>query len=63
MPQTYSCFIEDRRYRVPTLRFVLADDTSIREIAIRELLSDNSHNAIEVRAEGGEVILREERGR
>lgn len=63
MPHTYSCFIEDRRYSVPTLRFVQAwDRASIRELAMRELLASEDHRSVEVRAEGGQLILRKTRG-
>ena len=59
--QTFTCFIEDRRYSVPTLRFLEADGDpgSLRELVRRELLASENHQAIEVCTEGGQVVLRE----
>jgi hypothetical protein len=62
MSHIYPCFVEDRRYRVPTLRLLQADDVQmLRRLALRELLASEDHQAVEVRAEGGQLILREER--
>ncbi len=63
MMQTYSLFIHDRRYSVPTLQFIVAsDETRVRELARRELLASPDHLAVDVRNEGGE-IFRQERSR
>lgn len=63
MSRILTCFIEDRRYSVPTLRFLEADSdpASLRDLVRRELLASEDHQAIEVREEGGQVILREAR--
>jgi hypothetical protein len=55
--QTYSLYIEDDRYSVPTLLFVdAADDASALRTA-REKLAKPHHMAIEVR-EGDRVVER-----
>ena len=55
--RTYTLYIEDDRYSVPTLLFVSAsDDASARRIA-REKLSDPHHLAVELR-EDERVICR-----
>jgi len=62
MAQTYSCFIQDRRYSVPTLRLLEARDAAaIRELALRELLASDDHREVEVRGEDGELIFRKAR--
>lgn len=63
MDRIFTLFIEDRRYTVPTLRLLESEDdqASIRAAARQELLASEDHRAIEVRAEGGEVILRQSR--
>ncbi|HEY8571365.1 hypothetical protein [Phenylobacterium sp.] len=59
--RTFSFFIHDRRYSVPTLQFVLvADEVRARELARRELLASPEHLAVDVRGEEGGTF-REER--
>ena len=49
--QTYSCFIRDRRYTVPTLRLIDAsDDEAARRQALRELAASREHLGIELHA-------------
>ncbi len=55
-------FVGDRRYRVPTLRLIEAQDAaSIRKLALREPFLSEDHRAVEVRGEGGQLIIREAR--
>jgi hypothetical protein len=59
--KTFSFFIYDRRYSVPTLQFVLvADEARARELARAELLASPEHIAIDVRDEQN-AVFREER--
>jgi len=51
--RTFSVFIEDRRYSVPTLMFVVAsDEVRARELAVRELDASNNHLSVEVQESG-----------
>ena len=59
--RTFSCFITDDRYTVPTLTFLLvADEKLAREMALRRLLESPHHRNVEV-LENGQCIF--ERGR
>ena len=45
----YSFFIEDARYAVPTLKFVVAKDLMrAKELALYELAASPSHRAVDV---------------
>ena len=58
--QTFSFFIHDQRYAVPTLQFVLVkDEARARELARRELMSSDHHLAVEVRDERGAAFWEE----
>jgi hypothetical protein len=53
--RTYSLYIEDDRYSVPTLQFVTAgDDAEIRRLA-EAMLAKPHHQSVEVRE--GDVVL------
>ena len=55
--RTFSCFITDDRYSVPTLTFLMvADERLAREMAIRRLLESPHHRQIEL-IEGGERVF------
>lgn len=55
--RTFSCFITDDRYSVPTLTFMLAADEKLaREFALRRLLESPHHRRIEL-VENGEPIF------
>jgi hypothetical protein len=61
MLKTYSCFIQDRRYAVPTLRLIdAADDEGARQQALRELAASQDHLEIELHGETG-LILKQQR--
>ena len=61
MPQTYSCFIRDGRYSVPTLRLIeAADDAGARRLALDELAASRHHLAVELRSDA-RLILRRKR--
>jgi hypothetical protein len=60
--RTFTCLITDRRYAVPTLSFVLAQDAErARELARRDLAANPHHAAVEVR-EGDRLLFVEARG-
>jgi hypothetical protein len=60
--QTYSCFIRDRRYAVPTLRLIdAADDASARRRALDELAASQDHLGVELHSETGLILKRERR--
>jgi hypothetical protein len=55
--RTFSCFIIDDRYAVPTLSFLLVGDEALaRELALRRLMESPHHRGIEV-LEGGERVF------
>jgi hypothetical protein len=55
--RTFSCFINDDRYSVPTLAFLLvADEKLAREMALRRLLESPHHREVEL-LENGERIF------
>lgn len=57
--RTFSCFITDDRYTVPTLTFLLvADEAFARELALRRLLESPHHRKIEVLENGEPVFVR-----
>ena len=57
--RTFSCFITDDRYSVPTLTFLLvADEAFARELALRRLLESPHHRKIEVLENGEPVFVR-----
>ena len=57
--RTFSCFITDDRYAVPTLTFLLvADEAFARELALRRLLESPHHRKIEVLENGEPVFVR-----
>lgn len=59
--RTFSYFIKDDRYSVPTLQFaVVPDETRALEFARRQLLSSPHYLSIEVH-ENGRPLFREER--
>ena len=63
MPQTYSCFIRDGRYSVPTLRlFEAADDAGARRLALDELATSRHHLAVELRSDTRLILRRKRRG-
>jgi hypothetical protein len=54
--RTFSCFITDGRYAVPTLDFlVVADERRAQEIALRRLMESPHHLAVEVVENGHKV--------
>jgi hypothetical protein len=60
--QTYSCFIRDRRYAVPTLRLIdAADDDAARRSALDELAASQDHLGVELHSETGLILKRERR--
>jgi hypothetical protein len=62
MVQTYSCFIRDRRYAVPTLRLIeAADDDQARQRALDELAASQDHLGVELHSETGLILTRERR--
>jgi len=60
--QTYSCFIRDGRYSVPTLRLIeAADDNDARRQALDDLAASRHHLAVELRSETRLILRRERR--
>lgn len=58
--QTFSLFVHDERYSVPTLQFIVVqDEAGARELARRELLASPHHLAVEVRDDGGSAFCEE----
>ncbi len=61
MLRTFSLFTTDRRYSVPTLQFLLAqDEARAQDLARRQLLASEDHLAVEVH-ENGQPLFREAR--
>lgn len=59
--RTFSCFITDDRYSIPTLAFLLvADEGLARELALRRLLESPHHRKIEL-LENGEPVFERRR--
>jgi hypothetical protein len=59
--ETYTFFIEDDRYPVPTLEFVLVrDEARARQMASERLIASAHHLGIEVHR-GGSLAFRVER--
>lgn len=59
--RTYSYFIHDDRYSVPTLQFaVVPDEDRARELARLQLMSSPHYLSIEVH-ENGRAVFRQER--
>jgi hypothetical protein len=59
--RSYSFFIEDIRYSVPTLKFVTVKDLArARELAVYELAASPSHVCVEV-FEGEQPLFRLDR--
>jgi hypothetical protein len=57
--RTFSCFITDDRYAVPTLTFLLvADEKLAREMALRRLMESEHHRQIELLENGEQVFVR-----
>jgi hypothetical protein len=57
--RTFSCFITDDRYSIPTLAFLLvADEGFARELALRRLLESPHHRKIELLENGERVFVR-----
>jgi hypothetical protein len=57
--RTFSCFITDDRYSIPTLAFlVTADEGLARELALRRLLESPHHRQIELLEDGQRIFLR-----
>jgi hypothetical protein len=57
--RTFSCFITDDRYSIPTLAFlVVADEGLARELALRRLLESPHHRRIELLENGEPVFVR-----
>lgn len=55
--RTFSCFIKDDRYTVPSLALILVqDEHRARELARRQLLESGHHLEIEVMEEGRSVF-------
>lgn len=53
----FTFFIEDDRYTVPNLEFVLAADTKkARQLATERLLASRHHLSISVHEQGREVV-------
>ena len=60
MAQTFSCLVDDRRYSVPTLIPINAEDeASARRQAMQALFASHEHTAVELHAEAGMVFRRE----
>jgi hypothetical protein len=58
--RTFSCFITDDRYSVPTLTFLLvADEKLAREMALRRLLESPHHRNVELLEDGQRVFERQ----
>jgi hypothetical protein len=59
--RTFTCFMTDRRYTVPTLSIILARDAQrALEIARRELGASRDHVALEVH-ENGRCVFTEQK--
>jgi hypothetical protein len=59
--RTFSYFIQDDRYSVPTLQFaVVPDETRAREFARRQLMTSPHYRSIEVH-ENGRPLFRQDR--
>jgi hypothetical protein len=59
--RTFSCFLTDDRYSVPTLTFLLvADENLAREMALRRLLESPHHRTVEL-LENGHCIFERRR--
>ena len=59
---TYSCFIHDRRYAVPTLRLIdAADDDDARSRALDELAASRDHLGVELHSDTQLILKRERR--
>jgi len=60
--RTFSLFVSDARYSVPTLMMVVAEnEAQVRRVAHAELLASPNHLAVEVR-EYDHVLFSEARG-
>ena len=58
--RTFSCFVTDDRYSVPTLTFLLVADAALaRELALRRLLESPHHRKVEVLENGEPVFTRD----
>ena len=58
--RTFSCFVTDDRYAVPTLTFLMvADEALARELALRRLLESPHHRRVEVLEDGEPVFSRD----
>ena len=54
--RTFSCFITDGRYAVPTLDLlVVADEQRAQELAVRRLMESPYHQAVEVVEDGRKI--------
>jgi hypothetical protein len=59
--RTFSYFIHDDRYAVPTLQFAVVPDAErALELAKRQLMASRHHLSIEVH-ENGRAVFREDR--
>jgi hypothetical protein len=59
--RTFTVFIDDSRYSVPTLKVVVAaDEARARELAMRELAASENHLSVEVQ-ESGRSLFRQAR--
>ena len=57
---TFSCFVTDDRYSVPTLTFLMVADAALaRELALRRLLESPHHRRVEVLEDGEPVFTRD----
>jgi hypothetical protein len=58
--RTFSCFVTDDRYSVPTLTFLMVADAALaREFALRRLLESPHHRKVEVLENGEPVFTRD----
>ena len=58
--RTFSCFVTDDCYAVPTLTFLMvADEALARELALRRLLESPHHRRVEVLEDGEPVFSRD----
>jgi hypothetical protein len=58
--RTFSCFVTDDRYSVPTLTFLMVADAALaRELALRRLLESPHHQKVEVLEDGEPVFTRD----
>ena len=61
--RTFSCFVTDDRYSIPTLSFLLVGDEGLaRELALRRLMESPHHLSIELLEGGERVFLRRRAG-